>query len=317
MNFSLKFKQHRKKILLSILFISVFLSITYYKIQQPLKNSADLSIPTDLYGIETPGIGIRADSRILDQFPVISPPPLSKTGKTFLTLNKMGFDVLSVSLTWVAEEFLNFCKENPGEFVLDVGTGYSPLSRQALTKGVYVISNDLDIRHLLYSRKKVVNSDECDKLFLNKNPFPHLDIPKNSLTAVILHRVLHFMSGEEIDIGLDKVKQWLKPKGKIFIAVMSSEHIAYREKYLPIFEKRKKEGDIWPGMYLDVPVHLPAQAYALPDKLHVMDQDILKQALERHGFQIERIGYVSMQGYGVEKGRDGKETIGAIAIKIE
>ena len=46
-----------------------------------------------------------------------------------------------------------------------------------------------------------------------------------------------------------------------------------------------------------------------------MDQEVLKNALERHGYKIERIGYVSMQGFGTEAARDGKEAIGAIAVK--
>lgn len=277
-----------------------------------LKNDSLSEI--DQFDKKTPGIGIRADLKILDQFPII-PPVLSKTGKCFVTLNKMGFDINYTNLSWVAEEFINFCQAHPGEYVLDVGAGYGFLSRYALSKGVFVISNDLEMQHLLYSRKKVKDPDEILRLFLNTTPFPYLDIPENSLRAVILHRVLHFLPGAEIDLGLENAKSWLKEGGKIYIMVMSSEHIAYREQILPDFEKRKKNGDLWPGMYLDVQKHLSNQAYNLPEKLHIMDQDILKNALQRHGFEIERISYVSMQGFGMENARDGKEAIGAIAVK--
>ena len=119
------------------------------------------------------------------------------------------------------------------------------------------------------------------------------------MSAVILHRVLNYLPGEEIDLGFEKVKYWLKKGGKIYIMVLSSERVDYRQQILPEYEKRKKNGDLWPGMYLDVSKYLPEQAYALPDKLHIMDKEVLQKALERHGFEIERIGYVSMQGFGI------------------
>lgn len=276
--------------------------------------SSFMECPSSDANIKTPGIGIRANSNILDQFPITS-PILSKTGKCFVTFNKVGFDITAVGFSWVAEEFINFCQEYPGEYVLDVGAGYGFLSRRALSKGIFVISNDIEIRHLLYCRKKVKNPDEIERLFLNINPFPFLDIPKSFLKAVILHRVLNYLSGEEIDLGFEKIKHWLKKGGKIYIMVLSSEHIDYRQQILPEYEKRKKNGDLWPGMYLDVSKYLPEQAYTLPDKLHIMDKEVLQKALERHGFEIERIGYVSMQGFGINPMYDGKEAVGAIAVK--
>lgn len=223
---------HRKTIIIigTILFVLIAFKI--------LKSES--SFDNNQLQMTTSGIGIRADSKILDQFP-ITPPILSKTGKSFVTLNKMGFDINYTGLSWVAEEFINYCQSNPGEYILDVGAGYGFLSRYALSKGMYVISNDIEIQHLLYSRKKVRNPSEIEKLFLNTAPFPYLQIPANSLRAVILHRVLHFLSGKEIDIGLENVRNWLKEDGKIYIMVMSSEHIAYREHILSEFERRKKE----------------------------------------------------------------------------
>lgn len=310
-------EKHIKKVLLcSIVGVVVIWGVCHLTLQ-PDDAVSDVSSITNPNELKTPGIGIRADSRILDQFKEIIHPPLSKPGKSFVTLNKMGFDTISVSSNWVTEEFIETCAKYPEEGVLDAGAGYGSLSRLALSKGAYVISNDIDLRHLLYCRKKVINPDELSRLFLNTNVFPYLDIPEGLLRAVILHRVIHFMSGEEIDIGLEKVRSWLKKGGKIFIVAISSEHIAYRDQFLPGFEKRKKEGDLWPGMYLDVPKLFTSQAYALPDKLHPMDQEILKKSLERHGFEVERVGFVSMQGFSTELNRDGKEAIGIIGVKKE
>lgn len=296
---------NKKIVVIVVATLSLFFAI------QILKN--EKSVPIQV-SIKTPGIGLRADSPLFDELPVYS-PILSKNKTSLLTFNKMGFDVLFNHTTWVTEGFINFCQQHPGEYVLDVGTGYGFLSHRALSKKVKVISNDIDLKHLLYIRKEVKNHENMSRLFLNINPFPHLEIPNDFLSAVLLHRVLHFMSGEEIDLGLENVRRWLKVGGKVYIVVMSSDHIAFRDQVLPEFEERKKNGDPWPGMYLDVNKYLPDQAYGLPEKLHIMDQEILRKALERHGFEVEEIGYISMKNFGAEKKRDGKEAVGVIAVK--
>ena len=85
-----------------------------------------------------------------------------------------------------------------------------------------------------------------------------------------------FLAGDDIDLGLENVRRWLKKGGKIYIIVMSSEHIAFRQQVLPEFEKRKKNGDPWPGMYLDGPKYLPEQASALHDKLKAFFNKLLE-----------------------------------------
>lgn len=296
--------------------ITTIATLSLFYMFQILKNEKIVSIQTSakISHIKTPGIGLRADAQELEALPVIS-PVLSKNKSSFLTFNKMGFDILFNEMTWVAKDFIDFCQLHQNEYVLDVGAGYGFLSHRALSKGVNVISNDIDARHLLYIRNESKSHDKISKLFLNINSFPYLDIPENFLKAVILHRVMHFMSGEEIDLGLKNIRRWLKVGGKVYIVVMCAEHIVFRDQVMPEFEQRKKDGDPWPGMYLDVNKHLPDQVYVLPDKLHVMDQEILKKALERHGFEIEKMDYISMRKFGSEKKRDKKESVGVVAVK--
>ena len=141
---------NRKLIVTLVVMLSIF---------SVLKVVKYVSSPKSQSYIETPGIGIRADSEVLDQY-LVTPPILSESKKSFLTLNKMGFDTLANDLNWVAEDFLNFC--NSDEYVLDVGAGYGFLTRRALSKGAYVISNDIEMKHLLYGRKvSTISSGSC------------------------------------------------------------------------------------------------------------------------------------------------------------
>ncbi len=95
MHLFLNEKRYIKRVLFSFITIGIAaLLIITYKILQPCTISDDLPAIVDLCDLKTLGIGMRADSRVLDQFAVISPPPLSRTGKTYLTLNRMGFDTL-------------------------------------------------------------------------------------------------------------------------------------------------------------------------------------------------------------------------------
>lgn len=126
----------------------------------------------------------------------------------------------------------------------------------------------------------------------------------------MLHRVLHFFSGEDIDKILSNCYQWLKPNGKIYIVMMSNEHVAFRDKIK--YDNSKK----WPGDNLVVvEKHLPEQAYALPKTLHVVSIETLRNNLKEQGFEIEKVDYVSLKQVGTEKNRDGKEAVGIIGIK--
>ena len=69
----------------------------------------------------------------------------------------------------------------------------------------------------------------------------------------------------------------------------------------------------WPGEHLEIAKALPAQAYALPKELYVMDAEVLTKALENHGYKVEKSDFISMKKFGTETNRDGREALGVIA----
>jgi SAM-dependent methyltransferase len=252
------------------------------------------------------GFGKCANSIIVN-LAEIPEPPLSKTKKSFVTQNNFGFDVVNSESNWVIKSFLKGIKKN--NVVMDVGAGYGALTRSALGAGAIVINNEISENQQLYSLK-FLNKEQKKRLFFQNNDVRNLVLNKGVLDKIIFHRVLHFFKGQEIETLLKKSYDWLKPGGKIYIVMMSKDHIAFRDKI--DYDLSKK----WPGEDLVVvSEHLPEQAYALPPTLHVMSIDTLQTALQKIGFEIEKADYVSLQKLGTEANRDGKEAIGIIAIK--
>lgn len=275
------------------------------------------------HSIEMSNYGVQATNSKLDDIEKLLPGiPISKTGKSYLTVNKTGFDVLETENqdNWVLHAYSKFVTTNIPQTILDVGSGYGALSRMALTHNKVVIANDIATEHLIYTRK-IAKSQNLNlrNLYLNNSHFPNtIEIENGTLDAVILYRVIHFLSPQEIDLGLSKIYKWLKNGGQVFIVVLSPHHKGYSDWFLPIYNEKWDAGNKWPGEGLEVSKALPEQEYNLPEYLHVMDDRPLKYALEKHGFTILKSGFVDMSRFNSAdngKKRDGKESFGIIAVK--
>ena len=262
---------------------------------------------------------VRADDPFLDSWEIDAPiePPLSKTGKAYITLNQQGFDVLdntTIEESWLIQDLLAFGKTAKLP-LLDVGGAYGGITRRLLEQGATVYYNDIEGKHLKIGVKKV--SDEMrTRLYLNTQSFPdEMNFEPATLAAVVLHRVLHNIETDKTETGIMKPAEWLEPGGKIFIAVLAPQHISYRDKFLDLYEQRWNTGDPWPGRQLKASEALPDQAYCLPEFLNVMDERPLNLVLEKYGFMIEKADFISMKRFGIEEKRDGKELFGIIGVK--
>jgi len=165
-----------------------------------------LPLDTQFSQLPTTPLGIQATVAGLDTITaLITAPPKSETGKSLLTVNKMGFDVLNNAKTqqsWMILDILDFLKTTKSP-ILDVGCGYGQLTLKALSTGNTVIANDLATEHLLQVRKNALEAKlPIDSLYLSKAAFPDLSIPDNALDAVILHRILHFLPPAQVELGL-------------------------------------------------------------------------------------------------------------------
>lgn len=264
--------------------------------------------------------GVRANAPFLDDIENTLPdnPPLSRTGKSLLTYNKQGFDIIdpdTAKKSFLIHAIAKFSK-NTRQPMLEIGGGYGRLSKIMLEQGATVIENDLDLRHLIYGRK-LLEPELREHLYLNTFKFPRgMILPPNSLSGVVMYRVLHLMTPDEIEEGFAKIKRWLVPGGKLFIAVLPPQHVEYQDKVLKHYEQRWNKGDPWPGAGLKSEILLPQQAYGLPENLHVMDERPLKKALEKYGFMVEEYGFIDMKRFHGQTSNDGQELFGLIAVKL-
>jgi SAM-dependent methyltransferase len=260
--------------------------------------------------------GVLATTAILDEMP-LTEPKLSKTGKSLVTANQFGFDVAdeqTLKDSWLIQEITTFSKhaEHP---ILDVGAGYGRLTKMMLSTGATVVYNDLEIKHLLYGRT-LATPQEKARLYLNTFNFSQGMIFKpDTFSAVILHRVIHFMPPDQVEEGIAKIHRWLVPGGKVFIAVLPPQHSEYRTKVLAQYEAKWQAGNAWPGYGFKSQELLPEQSYALPQMLHVMDERPLVKALQKYGFTVEKKGFIEMKKFGKSNVRDGHELFGIVAKK--
>ena len=274
--------------------------------------------------IDKSNLGVNSDNILLDDLESQLPPepPISKTGKSFLAVNKSGFNVVDREdqYNWLISEYSEFIQKSNVQSILDLGSGYGRMSHIALSfNKEIVISNDIAIEHLLYTRKIAkLKQLSVKNLYLNNSSFPHdIHMEEQSLDAVVLFRFLHFLPPEDIELGFSKLYSWLKKDGMIFIIVMSPHNKDYSDWFLPIYNARWEAGDKWPGMDLKVADALPEQHYNLPDYLNVMDDRPLRYVLENRGFEVRRNGFISLRNFGCNDANENNsnESFGMAAVK--
>ena len=81
------------------------------------------------------------------------------------------------------------------------------------------------------------------------------------------------------------------------------------------FEKRKKEGDKWPGLIKDISLYNPQRGGFLPKLLHFFDPDTLSEIILRQGFLIEQVSTFARPEFPLDLQLDGRESVGLIAVK--
>ncbi len=239
--------------------------------------------------------------------PVYPPSP----GDLTVTLNKQGY--MLTSLHEYSEAFVNFSPLAPGP-VLDIGAAYGVASIPALKTGAYVIANDIDMRHLEILKQNTPKS--CLKrLELKPGKIPgEVRFPENSLGAVLASGVLHFLQGEELIEAIHQIHSWLKPGGKIFFA-SSTPYAKLYHNFLPLYLKRKKDGQKWPGLIENTAHYVPEIAHEIPEVINLLDLDILEPILLKAGFVVEKIGFFNISKIANNVNSEGNAVLGAIAHK--
>jgi chorismate-pyruvate lyase len=229
------------------------------------------------------------------------------------TRNRKGF---TYTLTSFGKAFINAAAKAIKP-VMDIGAAYGVATLPALQAGAKVIAVDIEEKHLL-SIASSIGADSRNQLITLKERFPFFDLPPQSLSAIYMSQVLPFLSGDEIEIGMRKIYEWLVPGGEVFV-VSFTPYIEHVSSFIPLYEERKRRGIRWAGNIDDLSRFSsnPHIFQNLPNRIHHIDLDDLKWVCETAGFVVREARYFGEEEGALPEGlrMDGRERVGLIASK--
>lgn len=256
--------------------------------------------------------GVRADASALPQDKIkVQIPPLPEESEV-TTLNNHGF--MKLNLDEFSKEFINYSIKEKGP-VMDVGAAYGVTVIPILKAGSAVIANDIEPRHLLLIRENTPKK-LWSNLYLNDSRFPQdIDLPDNSLSAILMCRVAHFFTPEEMELAFNKAHKFLKKGGKIFFVIVSPYH-ARLKGFSKIYDERWSNGDRWPGVIQDMHKYvLPHKAAYVPKFFHAVDERPIKIILKKYGFRTEKMSLFDYPDEGEHIVKNKGSYFGVIATK--
>lgn len=203
-----------------------------------------------------------------------------------------------------------------GQHSLEVGCAYGVSTIPALEAGALITGSDLDPRHLEILRGKVPRPLRRN-LTLVPGALPHMDFPEGRYGAILCSRVLHFLTGEDVDASVRKMARWLAPGGRLYL-VADTPYGVWRRK-IPEFEAGKAANERWPGMMIGLHNYLaggtPAKPIEKPPFMNVLDPDLLARTCTEAGLEVVDAAFISRPDFGGLGKMDGRENAGVLAIR--
>jgi hypothetical protein len=135
----------------------------------------------------------------------------------------------------------------------------------------------------------------------------------STFSAILAERWLHFLTGEEIEETVAAFYRWLTKGGKAFV-VAETPYISALEKFIPLYEERKKNGVLWPGIVEDWSLY--SNKSELPIWTNMLDLHVLKRTFEKIGFFVEELRYISRPYFPKDVRYDNRESVGIIGYKV-
>jgi SAM-dependent methyltransferase len=199
--------------------------------------------------------------------------------------------------------------------VLELGCAYGVSTIPALEAGAIITASDLDPRHLEILKGKV-SPALLANLTLKAGALPDIDFPDNHYAAILCSRVLHFLTGEDVDASVRNMARWLAPGGRLYLVADAPYGIWRRA--IPQFEGGKASGERWPGLivglhnFLGTPSSKPIEQ---PPFMNLMDPDILARTCREAGLEVVDAAFIPRPDFGGMGRMDGRENAGVMAVK--
>jgi SAM-dependent methyltransferase len=224
-------------------------------------------------------------------------------------LNGRGF--MEKDLNGISIRFVDESAKMEG-ISLDVGCAYGIATLAALKGGSEVVACDMDQAHLDILLKETPEKDK-PRLTTKKGTLPGVDFKNQSFVAIHCSRCLHFLVPEELKLTLEKMYNWLQPGGKIYLITDTCFSGPWK-KYLPEFDRRKAEGDPFPGFIEDALQCLPVSKLpkGMTPHMNCLDPDTLARECKLAGFEIIEADFL---GPARSEAKYAKDHAGIIAIK--
>lgn len=215
-----------------------------------------------------------------------------------------------------------------GGKVLEIGAAFGAATLEALSKGATVFCNDISPENLavvqtryLEMKSQIADSlpEEHNKLVLVPGELPDElhGLPENFFDAILICRVLHFLTGNKIDESLALMAKLLTKNGKIYI-VCETPFLKNWQRFIPEFKSRVEKNTEWPGEISNpADYESSGRAIVLPRFVHWITKEVLQRSLLRAGFAVEHVEYINRAGQFPDDlilPEFKKESVGAIGI---
>jgi len=245
-------------------------------------------------------------------------------GNSSFTITKNNHGVMH-KMNPISRAFVEHAKHSKG-VVLDIGAAYGIATLPILfeSNDVHVIACDVSLQHLeeLASQVKIKDKDNgsslINRLTLLHGKFPDFHLEKNSLDAILISHVLPFLTGQEIEVGIEKLANFLKPNGILYMCSYTIYN-KVMQNYIPIYEKRKLAGESWPGEIEDASLFWDTSnplTAILPKKLNHLEPTLIESLLKKYNFTIKYLDFMTLSDEIPEQMKlDGRETMGLIASR--
>jgi ubiquinone/menaquinone biosynthesis C-methylase UbiE len=237
------------------------------------------------------------------------------------TMNRFGY--MFTKFDPIVDRWLESVKKNPRQGLFEVGGAYGNVARAALEKGIekYYL-NDCEENHLnLFAQK--LKEDKKDHLFssleliLGRCP-DDIKLRDNCLDAILVNKVLHFFTPDNVDSFVRWMRNGLKLGGLVYILTISPFYKGH-EEILIGYEERKRKGDRFPGWCPSCEKMDIGKVYnplVRPVSLLYMEMRTLKELLQGHDFQIVEEFDLAIINEKNPEWRPGKDMAGIIAKRL-
>ena len=254
-------------------------------------------------------LGIQANTINLDDFPKIEKQIFHEN--EIITQNSYGF--MRSELDKYSIGFLEYIKQDIDTPALEIGCAYGFCSKKAIAQGNKLVVCDLSEEHLIDIARNIPKN-QLDNLFLNHASFPNeTNFPNETFSAVWAGRLLHFLTNDELDIGLQKIHKWLVKGGKFYGTVASIHHSTWNS-FFDTYQERIKNKDKAPGSTHTNIIPDEFKAFVQDSDFYIFDEPDLRNILKRNGFKVEDVGFWDFD-QDLNENRNNKGHIGFVATK--